>query len=241
MYFYLIIALQVYCAYHCFVNRNNYYWFFAILFLPAIGSILYLFVNVIQKRDVDKVQANIISAIAPTKKITDLEKKVKFAATFQNQVNLADAYLETEYYEKAIENYEASLKDVFQNDFYTISKLEEAYYFSSQFDKAIACAEKISADQKFTKSKAAFLYALAIEKKGNVTAAEEYLKTFDAPYSRYQERLELAKFYIRNDKHDQACVLLQEIVTESEGMSKQSYRQNRMLLGKAKELLEKEA
>ncbi len=240
MYFYLILALQGYCAYHCYVSRNNYYWFFAILFVPVLGSILYLFMNVVQKRDVDKAQANIISVINPTKKITHLEKKFKFAETFENQIKLADAYLEAGHFEKAIENYKASLKDVFQNDFYTISKLEEAYYFSSQFDMAIECAEKIIDSQKFSKSKAAFLYALALEKKGDITTAEEYLKTFDAPYSRHQERLELAKFYMRNGMKGQARVLLQEIVTESEGMSRPSYRQNRLLINKAKELLAKE-
>ncbi len=240
MYYYLILALQVYCAYHCYVNRNNYYWFFAILFVPVLGSILYLFMNVVQKRDVDKMQVDIVSVLNPTKKIKDLEKKFKFAETFENQVKLADAYLEAEHHEKAIENYKASLKDVFRNDFYTISKLEEAYYFSSQFDKAIVCAEKITTDQKFKKSNAAFLYALALEKMGDATTAEEYLQTFDAPYSRYQERLELAKFYIRNGKQDRARELLQEIVAESEGMSKTSYRQNGILINKAKELLAKE-
>lgn len=95
-------------------------------------------------------------------------------------------------------------------------------------------------DQKFKKSKAAFLYALALEKQGDATTAEEYLQTFDAPYSRYKERIELAKFFIRNDKQDHARELLQEIVTESEGMSKPSYRQNRLLINKAKELLANE-
>jgi len=240
MYYYLILALQVYCAYHCYVSRNNYYWFFAILFLPVLGSLLYLFMNVVQKRDVDKMQAGIVSVINPTKKITDLEKKFKFAETYENQVKLADAYLDARHYDKAVENYEASLKDVFQNDFHTISKLEEAYYFSSQFDKVIECAERIMTDQKFKKSKAAFLYALALEKQGDATTAEEYLQTFDAPYSRYKERIELAKFFIRNDKQDHASELLQEIVTESEGMSKPSYRQNRLLINKAKELLANE-
>jgi FimV-like protein len=50
----------------------------------------------------------------------------------------------------------------------------------------------------------------------------------------------LAKFYIRNGKQDRARELLQEIVAESEGMSKTSYRQNGILINKAKELLAKE-
>ncbi len=237
MYYYLILALQVYCAYHAYTNRNHYYWYFAILFLPLVGCLIYLFINVIRKSDVDQMQDNLVSVINPTKKITDLQKKFKFAATFENQVALADAYLEAEHYDLAIENYNAALKDVFKEDFYVLSKLQEAYYFSSRFDKSLEYAERLKKCPKFKKSKSAFLYALASEKKGNVKQAEDILKTFDGPYARYQERLELAKFFIRNDKPKEAEELLNEIVTESEGMSKTSFRQNRILIKKTKELL----
>ena len=237
MYFYLIIALQGYCAYHCYTNRNEYYWILAIIFLPVVGSLIYLFLNVVQKRDIDAIQEGVTSVINPTKKITDLEKRLKFAETFENRVALADAYLEVKQYQNAIQTYEASLKDVFKEDFYVISKLQEAHYFSSNFDEALQYAERIKNNSKFNKSRAAFLYALNIEKEGDVEQAETLLRTFDAPYARYQERLELAKFFIRHSKTADARELLNEIVTESEGMSKPSYRHNKQLIHKAKELL----
>lgn len=237
MYYYLIIALQGFCVYHWFVNKNAYYWFFIIFFIPVIGSIIYLFANVIQKKDLAVVQDTLTTVIHPTKKIVDLENKFKFAATFENQVALADAFLEAKMYDKAILNYEAALKDVFQNDFYVISGLVEAHYFSLDFDTAISWAEKIKDSPKFKKSRASFLYALAQEKNGNLELAKDILEGFDAPYSRYQERLELAKFYIRNAKTTEARVLLEEFVKESEGMSEVSYRQNKNLIKKAVELV----
>ena len=193
--------------------------------------------NVFRRSDIDKAQENITAVINPSKKISDLEKKFKFSGTFENQVRLADAYLEAEHFEKAIEHYQSSLKDVFQNDFYVISKLEEAHYFSSNFEKAMYYAEKIKDNSKFKKSRAAFLYGLALEKTGNVEKAEEVLKSFNAPYSRYMERIELAKFYDRNGKLENSKEILEEILTESEGMSKQSLRQHRILIKKARELL----
>tara|TARA_R110002051_G_scaffold76952_5_gene140388 strand:+ start:9330 stop:10055 length:726 start_codon:yes stop_codon:yes gene_type:complete len=236
MFYYLGVALQVYCVYHCYTNRNSYYWIFAILFLPVVGALLYLFMNVFNKKDIDKVQDGLTAVINPTKKITDLEKKFKFAETFENQVALADAYLEAKMYDKAIENYEASLKDLFKNDAYALSKLLEAYYFSSQWDKAITIGENSIENTKFKKSKASFLYALALEKNGNIEKAEEILLHFDAPYSNYQERLELANFFIRNGKAKAASELLDEMIIESERMSKVSFRQNASIIRKVKEL-----
>jgi Uncharacterized protein conserved in bacteria containing a divergent form of TPR repeats len=235
MYYYIIVALQGFCVYHCYTHRNNYYWIFAIIFLPLVGSILYLLMNVFQKRDIEKVQESLVTAINPSKKIKDLEKKFKFSETFENQVSLADAYLNEGMYEEAIKNYRASLKDVFVNDFYVISKLVEAYYYAEDYDNTIQYVDKIKDNPSFRKSKASFLYGLALEKTGNMASAEEYLRVFDAPYSNFNERLELSRFLVRQNKIEEAKEVLQEMISESEHMSRQSFKTNREAIKKAKE------
>ncbi|WP_350287792.1 hypothetical protein [uncultured Croceitalea sp.] len=237
MYFYLIVALQGFCIYHCYTNKNNYYWIFAIIFLPLLGSLLYLFMNVVQKRDVEKAQENLIAVINPSKKIKDLEKKLKFSESFENRVALADALLAENMYSEAIAHYESSLKDVFKNDFYVLSKLQEAHYFSSAFEMSITYAERIKQHVDFKKSRAAFLYGMAFEKIGEIKEAEKLLRQFDAPYNYFMERLELARFLVRNDKNEDALVVYRELVSESESMSKQSLRAHRHILKKAKEEL----
>lgn len=238
MYFYLVVVLQVYCVYHCYVNRNQYYWIFIVLFLPALGSIFYLFLNVFQKRDIEKVQEGITTVINPTKKITDLEKKLEFAETFENRVALADAYLEAGILDKAEEEYKTSLVGTFENDFYVNAQLLKTYYYSAQYEAVLRSAESLENLSKFNKSEASFLYGLALEKTGNTKLAEDFLAKFDAPYSRYQERLELAKFYIRNNKTAEARLILEEIQQESSGMSTTSYKHNKIFIKKAKELLD---
>lgn len=235
MYYYVIVALQGFCVYHCYTHRNNYYWIFAIIFLPLVGSILYLFMNVFQKRDIEKVQESLVTAINPSKKIKDLERRFKFSETFENQVSLADAYLNEGMYEEAIKNYRASLKDVFVNDFYAISKLVEAYCYAADYDNAIHYVDKIKDNPSFRKSKASFLYGLALEKTGGIELAEEYLRIFDAPYSNFNERLELSRFLVRQNKIEEAKEVLQEMISESEHMSRQSFRTNREVIKKAKE------
>jgi len=238
MYFYLIVALQVYCMYHCYVNKNQYYWIFIVLFLPALGSIFYLFLNVFQKHDIEKVQEGISTVINPSKKITDLEKKLEFAETFENRVALADAYFEAGIFDKAEEEYKTSLVGTFENDYYVNTQLLKTYFYSSQYEAVLRRAESIKESSKFNKSEASFLYGLTLEKTGDTKLAEDFLIRFDAPYSRYEERLELAKFYIRNGSVEKARTILKEINQESIGMSKISYRQYKEPINNAKELLE---
>ncbi|PWK19341.1 hypothetical protein LX92_04194 [Maribacter polysiphoniae] len=237
MYYYFIIALQGYCLYHCFVNKNQFYWYFVILFLPLLGSLLYLFLYVFQKQDIGKVQEGLTAVINPTKKIADLEKKLDFSDTFENRVALADAYLGSEQYEKAIELYKSSLKGTFKKDYYAISNLIEALYYSEQYAEVIAKIKVIEDSPRFKKSKAMFLYGLALEKTGDIAKAETLLEQFNAPYSRYQERLGLAKFYIRNGQTEKARTILNDISTESVGMSKPSYKLHQEYIKKAKEML----
>jgi len=233
MYYYLIIALQAFCVYHCYTNRSNYYWIFAIIFLPILGSVLYLFMNVFRKRDIEKVQEQLVVAINPTKRIKDLEKRFGFSATFENQVTLADAYLEEKMYALAITNYNDALKDVFANDFYVLSKLQEAHYHLKDFNSALKIAERILEDQKFKKSKSAFLYAITLEKVGKLEEAEKWLTSFNAPYNYYKERLELARFYKRIGKSDLSKNVYGDLLSESQNMSKQSYRANRSSIKQA--------
>jgi hypothetical protein len=92
MFYYFIIALQVFCFYHAYKNKKNIYWYFILFFVPLLGCIIYLLTQVINKKDVTNISQEITTIINPTKKINDLEKVLQFSKTFQNRINLADAY-----------------------------------------------------------------------------------------------------------------------------------------------------
>lgn len=220
MYYYFIIALQTYCIYHLFKNKRSYYWLFVILFLPLIGSVIYLVTQVYNKRDTAKIQDNLVSIINPAKKIKALEKKLEFSETYQNRVNLADAYLENKDYHKAIPHYLDALHDNLQNDLYAIKRLIVCYFNVEAYDEVVLYAEKINDDAEFLKSKSQFLYGLALEKLNKLEEAEANLKQIDIRYSFYEERFILAKFLLSRDKAEEAKAILEEIHLESKNMTK---------------------
>jgi hypothetical protein len=236
MYFYFIIALQGFCLYHLYRHRNAYYWVFIILFLPLVGCIIYLVTQVYNKRDVEKVQENIVSIINPTKKIKDLEKKLQFSETYQNKINLADAYLEIRDFNNAIPHYLDALDDNLQNDLYAIKQLIESYFNVEDFDKVILYAEKITDSHEFLKSRSQFLYGLALEKLGKQEQAEVNLKEIDVRYSFYDERLVLAQFLLGRNKTAEAKAIVEEIYIESQNMTKQNQRIYRSTIAEVEKL-----
>ena len=223
--YYLTIALQVFCMYQAFKNKSSYYWYFILFFIPLIGTIIYLFTHVFNRRDAAIITQEITTIINPTKKIKDLEKELEFSNTFLNKINLGDAHLENKDYKPAILFYEKALEANFKNDSHTLNKLINCYYKTSNFDKVIEYARKINLDKNFKES--LYFYGLALEQKEKFNEAEIQLRKIDDRYSNYPERLELSKFLIRRNKKKDAKEILTEIISEIASMTKANSKKHR--------------
>ncbi len=235
--YYLIIALQGYCLYHIYKNRNPYYWYFILFFIPVIGPIIYFITNIYNKRDAEKIQSEITAIINPTKKIRDLEKQLEFSDSYTNRIALADAYEEHGDFPNAITNYKYTLNDTDQNDLYARKQLVLCYFQLKDYVGVVEHAEKIMNESEFLGSKQQFCYGLALKELGKVDKAEVQLKQIDRPYSNYNERLELAKFYLENGRNSESMDLLEEILTESQHMTKTNRRIYRSTIVEVERLL----
>lgn len=235
MLYYLLIAFQAFCIFHVYKSRNEYYWYFVIFFVPLIGSLVYLFTQIITKTNFNNATDKLNSIIDPSKKIKDLEKKLSFSDTFQNTINLADAYRESKDYSKAISYYEKALEGNFKNHPHTLNKAAKCYFELKQFDKVVEYASKIDLDKSFRNS--LYIYAISLENCGNFEEAEIQFRKTDKRYSNYGERLELSKFLIRRNKKEDAKIILKEIVAEIENMIENNQRKYKFIYQQSDKLL----
>jgi len=237
MYYYLIIALQAYCIYHAYINKSETYWFFVILFLPVIGSIVYLFTHVFNKNDYDKVQDGLVAVLNPTKKVKDLKKRLEFSETFQNKVNLADAYLEMNDFQNAILYYEDSKKSLFSNDSYVTENLMEAYFHLKNYEKVITSFKELQEGKDKIKAFSYSQYAISLDKLGKTKDAIKIFNKINTSFSNYQERYEFAKFLAANNKPKKAKSILNEIIEESKHFTKDNKRIHSKTIQNIKQLL----
>lgn len=237
MQYYLIIALQAYCIYHAYKNNRPYYWYFLIFFIPVLGSIIYIITQVYNKNDAEKIQGEITSIINPTKKIKDLENKIEFSDTYTNRIDLADAYVQNNDIPNAIVNFKKTLEDKTQNDLYARQQLLLCYYQLNDYAGVLEQAEVIKSKTEFNGSKQQFYYGLALKELGRLEEAEIELKKIDRPFSNYNERLELAKFYLESQRKSEAADLLNEIYSESQHMTKPNQRLFRTTITEVERLL----
>lgn len=235
MLYYLLIAFQAFCIFHVYKSRNEYYWYFVIFFVPLIGALVYLFSQVINKTNINKAKNKINAFLNPTKKMKDLEKKLSFSNTFQNKINLADAYIENKEYDKAIVYYEKALEGNFKNHSHTLNKAAKCYFQLNSYNKVVEYLNQINLDKSFRNS--VYMYAISLEKCENFDEAEIQFRKTNKRYSNYGERLELSKFLIRRNKNEDAKIVLNEMISEIENMIETNQRKYRFVYKEATKLM----
>jgi len=241
-YYYIILALQVYCAVHSYRRGTLNRWIFLIIFLPVIGSIIYIYSEILSNRsyrNFSKPTIDIGAVINPGGKIKKLEDELRFTDTFANRVKLADAYLASGQTEKAIELYNASLTGAFAENEHVMAQLIIAYFEQQEYDKVIPIAKKIYNLPQFPRSRAHILYAKSLENMGNTELAEKEFKAMKGRYAYYGPRYEYGLFLIRANRDKEAADIFTEMLNEEPHLGQMEKRTNREWFSKSKDELRK--
>ncbi|HNP22057.1 MAG TPA: PLDc N-terminal domain-containing protein [Panacibacter sp.] len=238
-YYYLILALQAICVIHCLRKGKNSTWIVAIIFLPLIGSIAYIFMEMFRDSDIKQVQTGVSTIINPGGSIKKLEQQLKFSDTFNNRVALADAYLSNGDTDKAIDMYKSCLTGTFTDNEYVIYQLILAYSALNDYGQIVPLARKVYQRPQFARSKAHIAYATALEFTGNPAQAEEEFKKMKARFSYFEARYQYGLFLLRHDRSAEARELFSSMVEEESQLGKTELKSNRYWIGLAKDELRK--
>ena len=235
MFYYILIAFQAFCIFHVYKSRNENYWYFVIFLVPLIGSLVYLFSQIINKNNIKKTKNKLTEVVNPTKKIKDLEQKLAISDTFQNKIYLADEYKNQKDYNNAILYYEKALEGKFKTNSHTINKVLKCYFEIKNYSKVVEYAKKIPIDTSFKGS--IYIYALALEKCNFFEEAELQFRKTNIRYSNYGERLQLSEFLVRIGKQQEAKVVLEEIIGEIDNMTEINQKKYRVIYLESRKLL----
>ena len=187
--------------------------------MPLVGSLAYLFTEVIQKRHTTGIGDKLSSVVNPGGRIKKLERNFKFSDTYANRVALADAYLEAKMFDDAIELYESVISGIFDNSEETLKKLIEAYYKSGRLEDVVRVAAKLKNTLNFSKSQANFYYARSLEQTGQAAEAEAEYKKMNHRFMSYQQRYYFSMFLLNQNRNAEATALLEAILNEAEHLS----------------------
>lgn len=238
-YYYLILILQAICVIHCLWKSRQYNWIWLIVFLPAIGCLIYIFAEIFSRHDMQKVQSGMSTIFSPGGSVRRLEENLRFSDTFANRIALADAYLSMGNIDRAIELYESSLEGNFTENEYVLSQLIVAYYQKRRYDDIIPIGKKIYHLPQFARSRSHILYAAALGYAGRYDEAEKEFRTMKGRFANYEARYYYALLLAGTERVNEARTIFSEMLSEVSHLSSRERRFNRNWLRLAKEELNK--
>jgi len=239
-YSYIIIGLAIFCGVHSYRRGTLSRWILWLVFLPIIGSLYYLFSEVLNKKSSFVRPVNYGPKVAASgASIRKLEEELRFTDTFANRIKLADAYLASGQTDKAIELYTASLTGAFSENEHVMQQLIVAYYEQQEYKQIIPLAKKLYKLPQFARSKSHMLYALALENLGQTEQAENEFKAMKGRYSNFEQRYQYGLFLIRAGRDDEAWQLYTDMLNEEQHLSPIERKSNRVWFSKTKDELRK--
>ncbi len=242
-YGYIIVGLQIFCAVHSYRRGTLNRWIFLIIFLPLIGSVIYIYSEALSNRNnfrsTIKPTINVGAVLNPGGNIKKLEEELRFTDTFANKVKLADAYLAAGLTDKAVDLYETSLTGAFAENEHVMMQLIAGYFEQGRYGEVIPLAKKLYHLPQFPRSKAHILYAMSLENTGDTEQAENEFKSMKGRYSYFESRYQYGLFLMRAERYDDATKIFTDMLNEEPQLGNMEKRNNRQWFAKAKEELRK--
>jgi hypothetical protein len=232
--YYIPIGLQAICALHAYRNGTLQKWIWLIVFLPVIGSLIYLYQEVISNRRISAPKIDVKAVFNPGVKLRRLEEEVRFTDTFANRIKLADAYLDAGFTDKAVDIYKASLTGAFAENEHVMAQLIIAWYKQGHYTEILPIAKMLYKLPQFPRSPAHITYAMALEQLGNVDAAENEFKAMKGRYSYFEQRYQYGLFLVRQDRIEDAERIFADMLEEQPHLSAMEKKSNREWFAKAK-------
>lgn len=238
-FYYLTIALQIICVFHCLKNGNEQKWIWLIVFMPMVGCIVYFFSEIVNKNNVATMQQGLGTFINPTGSIKKLEKELKFSNTFQNKVALADAYFLANRIDEAVALYESCLTGTFTENEHVNIQLIHCYFKQKRYSDIISKAKIVYHIPQFQNSKAHIIFAQTLAAISEVNLAENEFKKMNAKFANYESRYQYSLFLVDQNRREEAKQLLQEMLNEKKHLSSYEKRASKQWLNLANDQLKK--
>ncbi|HEU4562208.1 MAG TPA: tetratricopeptide repeat protein [Longimicrobium sp.] len=212
----LILAMQVFFAVHC-IRRGNPAWLLLIVFVPLVGSLVYLFVEYLPevraRGGIEETARLVKERINPAAEIQRLEDQVALSNSLNNRLALARAYVRAGRTDDAIAIYRDSLTGIHADDPQVLAELAFACHRGGHGREAREAFERARANATRLRDDHLMLSAAIYEDAGDFESAErEYQAILSRPVVGEEARCRYALLLKHMGRTTEANALFDQIV-----------------------------
>ena len=218
----LILLLQIACLIHAGRSGRPYYWFMIILFVPGLGMLAYLAVEVIpglfRGRTAARLSQTVSAGLNPTRQYRELARALDTVPSVANFRALADECVRLGRYDEAIDLYKSALTGMHETDPGAMLGLAVAEFQEGDAGAAGATLDRLfAANPDFSSAEADLLAARILEARGHLPEALSAYERLSATYPGEEAKGRLALLLQRTGAEQRARAVFAEIRKSVEG------------------------
>jgi hypothetical protein len=212
----LILLLQIVCLIHAGRTGRPYFWFMIILFVPGLGILAYLVIEVIpgllRGRTATRLSRTASAGLDPTRQYRAFARAVRTVPSVANFRALADECVRLGRYEEAIYLYKSALSGMHETEPGTMLGLAEAEFRNGDAEAAGATLDHLfAANPEFSCAEADLLAARVLEARGRLPEALSAYEQLSATYPGEEAKGRLALLLQRTGAEQRAREIFAEI------------------------------
>ncbi|MEJ1968917.1 MAG: tetratricopeptide repeat protein [Rhizomicrobium sp.] len=218
----LPLALMVLCVVHAIRNGNVWPWIYIIVLLPGIGSLIYLFMEIVpemvRSRQAAALGSNIRQMADPHRSLREAHRAAEMVGSVDAKRTLAEEFIARGNYAGAVAIYREAAQGQFKDDPALLMGLARAQFLGGDPAGAQASLDALqAADPSFVSADAHLLYARALEGQGKTEDALTEYRRLVPYYSGEEARARLGLLLEKTGQRDEARAVYQQIVKSLDG------------------------
>ncbi|HWG72348.1 MAG TPA: tetratricopeptide repeat protein [Steroidobacteraceae bacterium] len=213
----LSIAVQVGLIVHAIKTGRNMLWILAIGFLPLVGSIAYVVVEILPQvlggSTARRAKSGVRRIMDPDRDLRRASAEVEISGNVDARRRLAEELFERGQYAAAIDVYQGGLKGIFEHDPTLLLGLAQTQFAARNFAAARAALERMTQhNPEFKSADGQLLYARTLEEQGALDEAERVYAEFAPGYPGAEGRLRYGLLLKRRGKLEDSRRVLQDLL-----------------------------
>jgi hypothetical protein len=212
----LILLVQIACLIHAGRTGRPYFWFMIILFVPGLGVLAYLAVEVIpgllRGRAAARLSQTVSASVDPTRQYRALARAVETVPSVANFRALAEECVRLGRYDEAIELYKSALTGMHKTEPGAMLGLAMAEFQKGDAGAAGATLDRLfAANPDFSSAEADLLTARILEARGRLPEALNAYERLCATYPGEEAKGRMALLLERTGAEQRARAIFAEI------------------------------
>jgi hypothetical protein len=193
----LILLVQIACLIHAGRTGRPYFWFMIILFVPGLGILAYLVVEVIpgllRGRAAARLSQTVSAGLDPTRQYREFARAVETVPSVANFRALADECVRLGRHDEAIDLYKSALTGMHETEPGAMLGLAMAEFRKGDAGAAGATLDRLfAANPDFNSTEADLLAARILEARGCLPEALSAYERLSATYPGEQAKGRMA-------------------------------------------------